>query len=175
MSVQYIKLSQTHLRTTEMFSAVTHARMKSHITSDMECVTILYKISVQWVKLSPTHFWKRPSFSRQLLVRIVNITLLLIRSVSRFSTWYWPHSGGHLYLKWVPSLANCVDIPSRPQGPVNEAFAFLWMGSRLPRKVRRYHFKTTRTSRRSISQCVKATRWPGEMKFPSFQNFQYPK
>jgi len=47
MSFQYIKLSQTHLRNTDLFSAVTRARMKPHIISDMECVTILYKISVQ--------------------------------------------------------------------------------------------------------------------------------
>jgi len=100
--------------------------------------------------------------SRQLLVRVVNHTLLLIRSVSGFSTWYWPHSGGHLSLKWVPSLANCVDIPSRPQGPVKEAFAFLCMGSRLPRKLRRYPFKTTRTKSRSILQTCKSNslaRW----------------
>jgi len=53
-----------------------------------------------------------------------------------------------LFFEWVPgSLANCADIPSRPPGPAEEAF-----------------YKR-----------VKATRWPGEMKFPSFPNFQYPK
>jgi len=100
--------------------------------------------------------------SRQLLVRVVNHTLLLIRKAWGFSTWYWPHSGGHLSLKWVLSLANCVDIASRPQGPVKEAFAFLCMSSWLPRKLRRYPFKTTRIKWGSILQTCKSNslaRW----------------
>jgi len=151
-----------HLRTTELFSAVTRARMKSHITSYMECVTTLYKISAQWVKLSPTHFWEPSSLFSAVTrahskshttpdtecVRILHLVLAALRWIP--------------FLEMGSPLANCVDIPSRPQGPVKEAFAFLWIGSRLPRKLCRYPFKTTRTRRRSILQTCKSdslARW----------------
>jgi len=130
--------------------------MKSHYFWYGVCHDSLQKCQFSEVKPSQTHFWEPPSFSRQLLVRVVNHTLLLIRSVSRFSTWYWPHSGARLSLKRVPSLANCADMTWRLQGPEKEAFAFLWMGS-LPRKL-----KTTRTSRRCILQTCKSksrARW----------------
>jgi len=52
-----------------------------------------------------------------------------------------------LFFEWVPSLANCADIPSRPQGVAEEAFYAR----------------------------VEVTRWPGKMKFPSFANLQFPK
>jgi len=75
------------IRTTELFPAVTRAHSKSHNTPDTECVTILYKtFQFSEVKPSQSHFWESPSLSRQLLVRVVNHTLLLIRSVPRFST-----------------------------------------------------------------------------------------
>jgi len=50
------------------------------------------------------------------------------------------------FFKWVPSLANCADIPSRPQGVAEEAFYAR----------------------------VEATRWPEKMKFLSFANLQFP-
>ena len=54
------------------------------------CRNSLQKGLLSEVKPSLTHFWEPPSFffSRQLLVRVVNHTLLLTRSVSRFSTKY---------------------------------------------------------------------------------------
>jgi len=51
------------------------------------------------------------------------------------------------FFEWVPSLANCADIPSRPQGVAEEAFYAR----------------------------VEVTRWPENMKFPSFANLQFPK
>ena len=50
------------------------------------------------------------------------------------------------FFEWVPSLANCADIPSRPQGPAENDFY----------------------------EQVKAKHWPGKMKFPSFEKFQRP-
>jgi len=50
------------------------------------CHESLQKYQFSEVKPSHTHFWEPPSLSRQLLVREVNHTLLLIQSVSRFST-----------------------------------------------------------------------------------------
>ena len=50
------------------------------------------------------------------------------------------------FFEWVPSLANCADIPSRPQGPAENDFY----------------------------EQVKAKHWPGKMKFPSFEKFQHP-
>lgn len=50
------------------------------------------------------------------------------------------------FFEWVPSLANCADIPSRPQGPAEEAFY-------------------TR---------IKAEHWKGKMRFPSFKPLQKP-
>ena len=90
------------------------------------------------VKSSQAHFWKPTSFFQQLLVRVVND--LLIRSVSQFSTKYQfsevKSSRAHFWkppsfsavtrarskIEWVPSLANCADIPSRPQGVAEKAF-----------------------------------------------------
>ena len=65
---------------------MTHARCTSHTTPNMRCAKILYKCQIQWVKPSQTPFWALLSLSRQLLVRVVNHTLLLIQSVSWFST-----------------------------------------------------------------------------------------
>ena len=83
-----VKPSQTHFWEPPSFSeSVTRARSKSHTTLNTECVTIVYKnISSVRSKPSQMHFWEPPSFSRQLLVRVVNHALLLVRSVSRFST-----------------------------------------------------------------------------------------
>jgi len=136
-----IKPSQSHFSESgSLFLAVTRARSKSNTTPDTECVTILYKISVQWGKTLIHAFLRTSEFVsavtraefvsavtrarskshttpdtecvtilctkisslrsnphsctfenhwvcfRQLLVRVVNHTLLLIRSVSRFST-----------------------------------------------------------------------------------------
>jgi len=50
------------------------------------------------------------------------------------------------FFEWVPSLANCTDIPSRPQGVAEEAFYAR----------------------------VEVTRWPEKMKFPSFVNLPFP-
>jgi len=50
-SVQWSQsLTVTLLRTSELFSAVTRARNKSHTTPNTECVTILCTISGQWDK-----------------------------------------------------------------------------------------------------------------------------
>jgi hypothetical protein len=51
------------------------------------------------------------------------------------------------FFEWVQSLANCADIPSRPQGVAEEAFCAR----------------------------VEVTRWPEKKKFPSFANLQFPK
>jgi len=51
------------------------------------------------------------------------------------------------FFDWVPSLANCADIPSRPQGVAEKAFCAR----------------------------VEVTRWPEKMKFASFANLQFPK
>ena len=51
-----------------------------------------------------------------------------------------------LFFEWVPSLANCTDIPSRPQGVSEEAFYAR----------------------------VKLTSWPEKMKFSSFANLPFP-
>jgi len=88
-SAQYqfseVKLSQTHFwEPPSLFSAVTFVRRKSHTTPNTECAVILCTISVP----SQMHTWEPPSLSWQLLVRVVNHTILLIRSVSRFSTKY---------------------------------------------------------------------------------------
>jgi len=77
------------LRTTELFPAVTRARSKSHTTPNTECVTILYK-KISSVRSNPHSrtFENLRVFPRQLLVCVVNHTLLLIQSVSRFSAQY---------------------------------------------------------------------------------------
>jgi len=49
------------------------------------CHNSLHKYQFSEVKPSQKHFWEPSGFPRQLLVRVVNHTLLLIRSVSRFS------------------------------------------------------------------------------------------
>jgi len=97
-SVQWGKtLTHTLLRTSEFVSAVSCARGKSHTTPDTECVTILYKkYQFSEVKTSQSHFWEPPIFPQQLLVRIVNHTLLLMRSVSRFSI--------KRFVEWDPTL-----------------------------------------------------------------------
>jgi len=50
------------------------------------CHDSLQKYQFSEAKPSQSHFWEPPSFCRQLIVHIVNHTLLLIRSVSRFCT-----------------------------------------------------------------------------------------
>jgi len=50
------------------------------------CHDSLQKHKFSKAKPSHTHFWEPPSFSRQLLLRVVNHTLLLIWTASRFST-----------------------------------------------------------------------------------------
>ena len=50
------------------------------------------------------------------------------------------------FFEWVPSLANCADIPSRSQGVAEEAFYAR----------------------------VKVTRWPEKMKFSPYANLQFP-
>jgi len=50
------------------------------------CHDSLQQYQFSEVKPSQTHFWEPLGFSRQLLVRVVNHTLPLIRIVSRFST-----------------------------------------------------------------------------------------
>ena len=90
ISVQWDKtLTHALLSTTESFSQVTRARSKSHTTPDTECVTILYK-NVSSVRSNPHSrtFENLRVFPRQLLVCVVNHTLLLIQSVSRFSAQY---------------------------------------------------------------------------------------
>ena len=90
ISVQWGKtLTHALLRTSELVSAVTFVRSKSYTTPNTECVTIFNKkYQFSEVKPSYTHFWEPASCFRQLLVRVVNHTLLLIRSVSWFSTKY---------------------------------------------------------------------------------------
>jgi len=79
ISVQWGKtLTHAFLRTSEVVSAVTRARSKSHTTPNTECVTILYK-KVSSVRSNPheltfDNLWVCP---RQLLLRVVNHTLLL--------------------------------------------------------------------------------------------------
>ena len=80
--------SNPHTRTfeyTESFSEVSRARSKPHTTPDTECVTILYKMLVHGVSDKRT-FENLQVFLGQILMCVVNHTLLLIRSVSRFST-----------------------------------------------------------------------------------------
>jgi len=77
--------THTLLSTTESFSDVSRARSKSHTTPDTECGTILYKILVHWVSDKRT-FQNLRVLLRQILMHVVNHTLLLIRSVSRLST-----------------------------------------------------------------------------------------
>ena len=83
-SVSYT-LTDALLSTIESCSAVTSAHSTPH-TDPMEGVTILYKCQFSEFKPSQTHFWAPASFSFQSLVHVVNHTLLLIRSVSWFST-----------------------------------------------------------------------------------------
>ena len=80
--------SNPHRRTFEyhrVFLRVSRARSRSHTTPHTECVMILYKMSVHWVSGNRTLENLR-DFLGQLLMRVVHHTLLLIRSVSRFST-----------------------------------------------------------------------------------------
>jgi len=147
MSVQYIKLSQMHLRTTELFSAVTHARMKSHNNSDMECFTILYKITAQWVKLSPTHFWEPSSLFS---------TVTCARSKSHTT----PDTEWVRILHWV--LAALRWTP------------FLEMGS-FPRKLRGYPFKAPGTSKRSFCFSLNRLPAPSQIVQISLQDHQDQK
>jgi len=88
ISLQWgILLTDALLWTSEFVSAVDRVRRKSHTTPNTECVTILYQ-NISSVRYTPHRnaFWEPPSLSRQLLARVENHTLLLIHSVSRFST-----------------------------------------------------------------------------------------
>ena len=83
-----VKLSQTHCwEPPSLSSAVTRACSKSHTTPNTECDTILYR-NISSVRSTPHRRTVKNLrvFSRQLLVRVVNHTLLPIWSVSRLST-----------------------------------------------------------------------------------------
>jgi len=83
-----VKPSHTHFWEPPSFSStITRVLSKSHTTPDTEWVTILYK-KVSSVRSNPHDhtFENHRVCLRQLLVRVVNHTLLLIRSVSQFST-----------------------------------------------------------------------------------------
>ena len=107
-----VKPSHTHFwEPLTLFPTVTRARSKSHNTPNIECLTILFK-KVCSVRSNPhkrTFENLRVSvFSRQLLVRVVNHTILLIRSVSRF---YAKHQfsevkPSHTHFSEPPSLSR---------------------------------------------------------------------
>jgi len=107
-----VKPSQSHFwEPLSLFPTVTRARSKSHNTPNIECVTILFK-KVCSVRSNPhkrTFENLRVSvFPRQLLVRVVNHTILLIRSVSRF---YAKHQfsevkPSHTHFSEPPSLSR---------------------------------------------------------------------
>jgi len=107
-----VKPSHTHFwEPLSLFPTVTRARSKSHNTPNIECLTILFK-KVCSVRSNPhkrTFENLRVSvFSRQLLVRVVNHTILLIRSVSRF---YAKHQfsevkPSHTHFSEPPSLSR---------------------------------------------------------------------
>ena len=80
MSVQWVKTpTDARLITTKFFLAITSASSESHTTPNTECVTSLHKC--QFSELSPTDaLWETQNFSRQLLVCVVNHTLLWIQS-----------------------------------------------------------------------------------------------
>jgi len=72
------------------------------------CHNSLQKYQFSEVKPSQTHFWEPPSFSWQLLSYVVNHTLLLIWSVSRFSTKYQ-------FSEVKPSQTHFWEPPSFPR------------------------------------------------------------
>ena len=81
-------LTHASLNTTESFLAVTCARSKPHTSPITGCVGILrlYKYQVNWVNPHTCTCEYRRVFFRQRLVRVVNHTLLLVWSLSRYST-----------------------------------------------------------------------------------------
>jgi len=132
------------LSTTESFSAVTRACSNSRTTPDTECVKILYKCEITETLTKTrefqtqllhyfsksdnksnhhhqTHLWVPLCFSAVTRARIKshntpNTECVKILHLALAALQCTP------FFQRVPSLANCADIPSAPQGPAEEAF-----------------------------------------------------